>query len=191
DRTIGEREHGVIPHHVERPAHRRNPGRRAHRPERGADRVAARERGPADHDVGPAQPDERGAECEGMLEGGRRGDVGGKPVRMPRAKQSGHLGEEGAGSGTLQELDGSKALSLPGARLRCMSAIWNSYSKSLTARKPRTITVAPAARANSASSPSNDRTSTLGSATACRINATRSSRVKRGCFATLTATATI
>src|SRR6059036_2852533 len=28
---------------------------------------------------------------------------------------------------------------MPGARLRFMSAIWNSYSKSLTARRPRTI----------------------------------------------------
>ncbi len=71
-----------------------------------------------------------------------------------------------------------------------MSAIWNSYSKSLTARKPRTITVAPAARANSASSPSKERISTPGSSTACRINATRSSSVKSGCFATFTATAT-
>ena len=80
---------------------------------------------------------------------------------------------------------------MPGARLRFMSAIWNSYSKSLTARRPRTITVAPTAQAKSASSPSNDRTSTLASSTACRINATRSSRVKSGCFATFTATATI
>src|SRR3989449_1890085 len=80
---------------------------------------------------------------------------------------------------------------MPGARLRFMSAIWNSYSKSLTARRPRTITVAPTAMANSASSPSKERTSTLGSWTARRIKATRSSSVKSGCFATFTATATI
>src|SRR5205809_296601 len=81
-------------------------------------------------------------------------------------------------------------VSIPGARLRFISAIWNSYSKSLTARRPRTITDAPTERANSASSPSNARTSTLGSAAACLMSATRSSRVKSGCFATFTATAT-
>src|ERR1041384_2373366 len=60
-----------------------------------------------------------------------------------------------------------------------MSAIWNSYSKSLTARSPRTIRVAPAARTKSASSPSNDRTSTRGSAATCWISFTRCSRVDR------------
>src|SRR5205823_2742401 len=80
-------------------------------------------------------------------------------------------------------------VSTPGARLRFMSAIWNSYSKSLTARRPRTISVAPAARTKAASRPSNDRTSTLGSTAAFWISATRSSSVNSGCFATLTATA--
>src|SRR2546430_11922117 len=84
-----------------------------------------------------------------------------------------------------------KTVSTPGARLRFMSAIWNSYSKSLTARRPRTIRVAPAARTKSASSPSNDRTSTRGPDPAWRIRATPSPSANRGCFATLTATATM
>ena len=72
-----------------------------------------------------------------------------------------------------------------------MSAIWNSYSKSDTARRPRTITAAPTCFANSASSPSNDCTSTRLSGTAVRIIATRSSSENSGCLATLIATATM
>src|SRR4029077_14416700 len=60
-------------------------------------------------------------------------------------------------------------VSTPGARLRFISAIWNSYSKSLTARRPRTISVAPAARTKSASRPSNGRTSTRASDVVFRI----------------------
>src|SRR5467141_125735 len=82
-------------------------------------------------------------------------------------------------------------VSIFGARLRFINAIWNSYSKSDTARKPRMITEAPTFLANSASSPSNDCTSKRLSGTACLISATRSSSEKSGCFATFTATATI
>src|SRR6266540_3872762 len=82
-------------------------------------------------------------------------------------------------------------VSILGARLRFISAIWNSYSKSDTARSPRIITDAPTFLANSASNPSNDCTSSRLSGTACLISATRSSRGKSGCFATFTATATI
>src|SRR2546425_1942715 len=84
-----------------------------------------------------------------------------------------------------------KTVSILGARLRFISAIWNSYSKSETARSPRTITDAPTFLANSASSPSKDCTSTRLSGTAFLISATRSSSEKSGCFATLTATATM
>src|ERR1044071_9202330 len=84
-----------------------------------------------------------------------------------------------------------KTVSILGARLRFISAIWNSYSKSDTARSPRTITEAPTDFPNSASSPSNDRTSTRLSGTACLMSATRSSSEKSGCLAALTATATI
>src|SRR5256886_10945417 len=62
-------------------------------------------------------------------------------------------------------------VSIPGARLRFIRAIWNSYSKSLTARRPRTITAAPAARAKSASSRSEEHTSELQSQSnlVCRL----------------------
>src|SRR6266516_1438718 len=53
-----------------------------------------------------------------------------------------------------------KTVSIFGARLRFINAIWNSYSKSDTARNPRMITDAPTFFANSASSPSNACTST-------------------------------
>src|SRR5206468_2251752 len=82
-------------------------------------------------------------------------------------------------------------VSIFGARFRFINAIWNSYSKSDTARSPRIITEAPTFLANSASNPSNDCTSTRLSGTAWRISATRSSSEKSGCFATLTATATM
>ena len=51
-----------------------------------------------------------------------------------------------------------------------MSAIWNSYSKSLTARRPRTFTLAPASPREIDSSPSNARTSTRGSSLVSRAN---------------------
>ena len=62
-----------------------------------------------------------------------------------------------------------------GCSWRFISAIWNSYSKSLTARSPRTTIEAPTFRANSASSPSNDSKATRGSSpiVACS-NASRS-----------------
>ena len=73
-----------------------------------------------------------------------------------------------------------------------MSAIWNSYSKSLTARRPRTTTDAPTFLANSASRPSNDSNVTRGSsATVARSIAIRSATGKSGCFDGFTATATI
>src|SRR4029077_9814965 len=245
-RAVGEGEHRVAADHVKGTADRGDPRRHSHGPKRGADRVSTRKRRPADHDVRPLQADQRGTEGQGMLQGFRRRRVAGEALGMVRAEQADHLGERGAGSRTLQELDGPepqpfnpfrglphagvvpfgkhdapasapgplvqriakrhrpsfflsacctagwtrldtsppkratsrtrlelkyvrsnagtrKTVSMPGARLRFMRAIWNSYSKSLTARKPRTITVAPAARANSASSPSKDRTSTPGS----------------------------
>src|SRR5690242_4584720 len=81
-------------------------------------------------------------------------------------------------------------VSSAGASVRFISAIWNSYSKSDTARSPRIRIDAPTCRAKSTSRPSNDRTSTPGSFTVSRINATRSSNVKSGCLDTFTATAT-
>ncbi len=83
-----------------------------------------------------------------------------------------------------------KTVSSLGASVRFIRAIWNSYSKSLTARRPRTITVAPTERAKFTSKPSNDRTSMALSRTVFSISATRSSSVNSGCFETLTATAT-
>ncbi len=53
-----------------------------------------------------------------------------------------------------------KNVSMSGARLRFMRAIWNSYSKSEMARKPRMTTPVPWARAKSTSRPSKARTST-------------------------------
>src|SRR4051812_17769577 len=82
-------------------------------------------------------------------------------------------------------------VSILGARFRFMSAIWNSYSKSETARSPRMITEAPTFLANSASTPSNDCTPPRLPGPACWISATRSSSENSGCLATLTATATI
>src|SRR5216110_2985564 len=82
-------------------------------------------------------------------------------------------------------------VSILGARLRFINAIWNSYSKSETARSPRIITEAPSCLANSASNPSNDCTAKRLSGTACRISATRSSSENSGCFTTFTATATM
>jgi hypothetical protein len=43
-----------------------------------------------------------------------------------------------------------------------MPAIWNSYSKSLTARRPRTTTLPPASTTKSRSRPRNAITSTFG-----------------------------
>ena len=83
-------------------------------------------------------------------------------------------------------------VSNPGARCRFMSAIWYSYSKSLTARSPRISTFASTERAKSTSNPSKLFTSMrFSSATASRINFSRSSTVNTGAFPTLCATATM
>src|SRR6185369_4218863 len=50
-----------------------------------------------------------------------------------------------------------------GLRWRFMSAIWYSYSKSLTARRPRISRLAPTSRAKSTRRPPKDRTSMRGS----------------------------
>ena len=69
---------------------------------------------------------------------------------------------------------------------------WNSYSKSDTARRPRTMTLAPWRLAYSASSPEKPVTSTLERcASAVSAKSTRSSRVKHGVLPVLPATATI
>ena len=89
-----------------------------------------------------------------------------------------------------------KMVSSVGARCRFMSAIWNSYSKSATARRPRTESVAPTSRAKSTSSPWKCRTSTRGAAPvatsprASRTIAARSSSVNAGCLVEFTATPT-
>src|SRR5205809_1776548 len=274
DRAIGKGEHGVVPHHVERAAHRGDSGRDAHAPERGADRVAARKSGTAHHDIRAAHPHERGAERERVLEGAGGGGVGGERVGAARSQMSHEIRDAGCGKGPPQYLNHPQTLALQatggfldalvgslgehdaapgtarplvhrvakrhlpnfclsafcttgwtscdtsppkratsrtrlelryvrsnagtrntvsilGARLRFMSAIWNSYSKSDTARNPRTITAALTFLANSASSPSNDRTSTRLSGTVASMSCTRSSSEKSGCLATFTATATI
>ncbi len=85
-----------------------------------------------------------------------------------------------------------KTVSSDGCSRRFISAIWNSYSKSLTARNPRTMMEAPTRLANSASRPSNDWMETRASPpTASRSMPRRSSTVKSGCLAPLVAIATI
>src|SRR4051795_2451612 len=75
---------------------------------------------------------------------------------------------------------------------RFINAIWVSYSKSLTARRPRMIMVAPTRLANSANNPSKDSKTTRSSLpTAARSMSNRSSTEKSGCFIRFTATATI
>src|SRR6185503_19249743 len=71
-----------------------------------------------------------------------------------------------------------------------MPASWNSYSKSDTARSPRSTTRARCLRTNSVRSPENPTTSTFFmSPSTSRAIAMRSSSVKNGCFALLSAIA--
>src|SRR5690606_23733048 len=82
-------------------------------------------------------------------------------------------------------------VSTSGQSCRFISAIWNSYSKSETARSPRMMSGAPWLRANSTSRPANSITSTRGSsANTSRIISTRSSTVKSPCFACVAVCAT-
>ena len=53
-------------------------------------------------------------------------------------------------------------VSTSGISCRFMPAIWNSYSKSLTARSPRTTTLPPCSTTKSRSRPRNAITSTFG-----------------------------
>ena len=55
-----------------------------------------------------------------------------------------------------------KTVSTSGMSWRFMPAIWNSYSKSLTARRPRTTTLPPCSTTKSRSRPRNAITSTFG-----------------------------
>src|SRR5688500_7428657 len=81
-------------------------------------------------------------------------------------------------------------VSISGYRLRFMPASWNSYSKSDTARRPRSTTRAPCLRTKSVSSPENPTTCTfLMSPRISRAMAVRSSSVKNGRFALLSAIA--
>src|SRR5204862_7091440 len=83
-----------------------------------------------------------------------------------------------------------KMVSKSGSRLRFMPASWNSYSKSDTARRPRSTTRAPCWRPKSISRPEQPTTSTLFmSPSTSRAIATRSSRLKNVRFALLSATA--
>ena len=82
-------------------------------------------------------------------------------------------------------------VSIVGASFLLVSAIWNSYSKSETARSPRTITVAFRLRAYSTRRPLNPSTSTRGwRLNTSRIIAARSSSVNIGFLAELRATRT-
>ncbi len=72
-----------------------------------------------------------------------------------------------------------------------MLAIWNSYSKSDTARSPRSSTPAPMLRTKSASRPSKPRTSTFENCdSASRASDTRNSSGSAGPLAGLSATPT-
>src|SRR5690606_36972338 len=83
-------------------------------------------------------------------------------------------------------------VSTSGIRWRFMLAIWNSYSKSDTARRPRSSTPAPTSRMKCASSVSNPQTSTFGCPeSASRASLTRSSSGSVGPLAWLAATPTI
>ena len=71
-----------------------------------------------------------------------------------------------------------------------MPAIWNSYSKSDTARRPRRITRAPCACTKSISSDEKPHHLDIRKvASTSRAMSTRSSSVKNGVFAALSATA--
>src|SRR5690606_38795670 len=83
-------------------------------------------------------------------------------------------------------------VSTSGIRWRFMLAIWNSYSKSDTARRPRSSTPAPTSRTKYASSESKPRTSTCGcAASAWRARSTRNSSGNVGPLDWLAATTTI
>ena len=83
------------------------------------------------------------------------------------------------------------SVSTSGYRLRFIPAIWNSYSKSDTARSPRRITRASCACTKSISSDEKRTTSTFGrsASTSCAIS-TRSAAVKNGRLVSLSATPT-
>src|SRR6266850_735739 len=79
-----------------------------------------------------------------------------------------------------------------GSRWRFISAIWNSYSKSDTARRPRIRALARRRRAYSTSRPSKVSTSMFGySLKTSRMMATRSSAENSGFFSAFTSTATM
>src|SRR2546423_2728846 len=79
-----------------------------------------------------------------------------------------------------------------GSRWRFINAIWNSYSKSDTARRPRMSALARRRRAYSTSSPSKVSTSMFGySLKTSRMMATRSSAENSGFFSAFTSTATM
>ena len=83
-------------------------------------------------------------------------------------------------------------VSTSGIRWRFMLAIWNSYSKSDTARRPRSSTPAPTSRTKWASSESNPVTSTcLCPARAWRARSTRSDSGRVGPLDGLAAMPTI
>ena len=79
--------------------------------------------------------------------------------------------------------------------LRFMSAIWNSYSKSETARMPRTMQSARSRATRSMRSPSNETMRRCGPTprfvVASSIISRRCSTVKSGCFEGLATTATM
>ncbi len=82
-------------------------------------------------------------------------------------------------------------VSISGASLRFMRAIWNSYSKSEMALRPRMTVLVPLALANSTRRPLKDTTSTsLRPSKICRIMATLSLVVNRGSFLGFSRTAT-
>ncbi len=76
-------------------------------------------------------------------------------------------------------------------RLRFIWAIWISYSKSVTARRPFTITLEPRTLAYSTSNPENGSTSTFPRSPVASLSIeTRSSTLNNGCFAGFSNTAT-
>src|SRR5947209_9672915 len=85
-----------------------------------------------------------------------------------------------------------KSVSISLSSLRFMLAIWNSYSKSLTARRPRSTVLTPSCWANFTSRPENVFTCTrLSRFKAPRSSWTRSSTLNSSSFAGFFSTATI
>src|SRR5882724_224644 len=85
-----------------------------------------------------------------------------------------------------------KRVSIPGSSFRFMLAIWNSYSKSLTARSPRSTVFTPSSCANLTRRPENVFTLTRESpSTASLSRSTRSSMLKTASLAGFLSTATI